>query len=225
MKIFVLVEGQTEEAFIKQVLAPALPGLWLVPSIVKTKVTGARPHKGGTVAYEEFRRQLNLLLRDPTAALVTTMFDYVDLDDGFPGRAAVQGATSRARVTVVERAIAADVNHPRFRPYLSLHEFEAMLFVQPERIAEVLQEPRIRAGLLAVRGRYAETPEDINDSPATSPSARIETLCEEQAGSRALFSKRAHGPIIAARIGLDAIRAQCPHFHDWVSGLEALTQA
>lgn len=222
MKIFVLVEGQTEEAFIKQVLAPSLPCLWLVPSIVKTKVTGARPQEGGTVRYEEFRRQLNLLLRDPTAALVTRMFDYVDLDDDFPGRAAVQGATSKARVMSVERAIAADVNHPRFRPYLSLHEFEALLFVQPERIAEVVQEPRIRVGLEAVRARYAVTPEDINDSPATSPAARIEALCAEEAGSRAVFSKRAHGPIIAARIGLPAIRAQCPHFNDWISGLEAL---
>lgn len=220
-KVFVLVEGQTEEAFIKHVLAPALPGLWLVPSIVKTKVTGARPHKGGTVTYEEFRRQLNLLLRDPTAALVTTMFDYVDLEGDFPGRATAPGATARARVLSVEQAIAAEVNHPRFRPYLSLHEFEAMLFVQPEKIAEVVQEPRIRAGLEAVRARYAATPEDINDSPATSPSARIETLCEKEAGSRALFSKRAHGPIIAGRIGLAAIRAQCPHFHDWVVGLEA----
>lgn len=224
MKVFVLVEGQTEEAFVKQVLGPALPGLWLVPSIVKTKVAGACPHKGGTVTYAEFRRQLNLLLRDPSATLVTTMFDYVDLEADFPGRAGVKGATAKDRVSSVERAIAADVNHPRFRPYLSLHEFEAMLFVQPATIAEVVQEPRILTGLQAVRDLYPATPEDINESVATSPSARIETLCEEEAGSRALFSKRAHGPVIAGRIGLAAIRTQCPHFDAWVAGLEALSR-
>lgn len=220
-KVYVLVEGQTEEAFIKQVLAPALPGLSLVPSIVKTKVGGAQPHKGGTVTYHEFRRQLNLLLRDPSAALVTTMFDYVDLKDDFPGRAAASGATAHDRVVFVERALADDVRHARFLPYLSLHEFEALLFVQPEKIAEVV-EPKIREGVLEVRERYKATPEEINDSPATSPSARIETLCELKAGSRNLFSKRAHGPVIAGRIGLTEIRKQCPHFGAWLAMLEAL---
>ena len=47
-KVLILAEGPTEEAFIKQVLAPALPGLWLIPTIVKTKVTGAKAEKGGS---------------------------------------------------------------------------------------------------------------------------------------------------------------------------------
>ena len=85
-KVLILAEGPTEEAFIKQVLVSALPGLWLIPTLVKTKVTGAKPEKGGSVTYYEFKRQLNLLLRDSSASLVTTMLDYQGLHSDFPGR-------------------------------------------------------------------------------------------------------------------------------------------
>jgi len=43
-KVFVLVEGQTEELFVNEVLQPALSGLMLIPVIVATK----RVASGGT---------------------------------------------------------------------------------------------------------------------------------------------------------------------------------
>lgn len=221
-KALVLVEGPTEEAFIKQVVAPGIPGLWLIPTVVKTKVTYARPEKGGTVSYQEFKRQLNLLLRDSSAILVTTMLDYQGLGSDFPGRKDPKGVAPSARAHGVEEAMRNDVPDPRYLPHLALHEFEAMLFVQPEAIAEVLQEPRLTAPLQAVRAQYPATPEEINDSPATSPSARIESLCERIAGSARIFRKRTHGPIIAGRIGLPSIRAGCPHFDAWLRKMEAI---
>ena len=90
-KMLVLAEGPTEEAFIKQVLSPALPGVWLVPTVVKTRITGAKPEQGGQVTYHEFKRQLNLLLRDSSAVGVTTMLDYQGLGHDFPGRAQPEG--------------------------------------------------------------------------------------------------------------------------------------
>jgi hypothetical protein len=220
-KVLVLAEGPTEEAFIKQVLAPALSPIWLIPTIVKTKVTGAKPEKGGTVTYYEFKRQLNLLLGDSSASIVTTMLDFQGLGSDFPGRYQPEGDTAVARVLFVQAAMKADVNDTRYLPFLALHEFEALLFVKPQVIAEVLRKPVLERPLQMIRDGYPETPEDINDSPATSPSARIESKCIEHCGSPRVFQKRTHGPIIAARIGLEKIRAECPHFDGWMKKLEA----
>lgn len=220
-KVLVLAEGPTEEAFIKRVLAPAVPGIWIIPTVVKTKVTGAKSEKGGYVTYHEFRRQLNLLLHDSSAVCITTMMDYQGLGGDFPGRATPAGATSRERVQFVESAMKEDVGDPRYRPFIALHEFEALLFVRPDVIASVLRQPSLTKPLQFIRSRYTN-PEEINDSPATSPSARIESVCAKLCGSPRIFQKRTHGPIIAERIGLEAIRRDCPHFDGWLNRLEAL---
>jgi len=219
-KVLVLAEGPTEEAFIKQILAPSLPGVWLVPTVIKTKVTGAKPVKGGAVTYHEFKRQVNLLLRDSSASMVTTMLDFQGLGSDFPGRERPEGSTPSARVLFVQTAMKTDVNATRYLPFLCLHEFEALLFAGPEIIADVLRKPLLAKPLQRIRDRYPRTPEDINDSPMTSPSARIESECAQHCGSPKIFQKRTHGPIIAGRIGLDRIRAECPHFHDWMKRLE-----
>lgn len=219
-KMLVLAEGPTEEAFIKQVLAPALPGVWLVPTVVKTKVTGAKTEKGGTVTYYEFKRQLNLLLGDSSASIVTTMLDFQGLGSDFPGRGQLGGSAPAGRVLHTEAAMKSDVRDARYQPYLALHEFEALLFAKPQVIADVLLKPRLAKPLQSIRELYPTTPEEINDSPATSPSARIELVCEKHCGSARIFQKRTHGPIIASRIGLAHIRAECPHFNDWMRKLE-----
>ncbi len=223
-KVLILAEGPTEEAFIKQMLVSAMPDLWLIPTIVKTKVTGAQPEKGGRVSYHKFRRQLNLLLRDSSAALVTTMLDYQGLGSDFPGREQPEGGTPSARVQFVQTAMLVDVNAKRYLPFLALHEFEALLFVKPKVIADVLRQPALAKPLQEIRDQYS-TPEDINDSAASSPSARIELACKEVCGSPRVFQKRTHGPITAARIGLKQIRKECPHFNDWMNKLEALAAA
>lgn len=223
-KVLVLVEGPTEEAFIKRVISPAVADLWLIPTIVKTKVTGAKPEKGGSVSYHEFKRQLNLLLRDSSAHCVTTMLDYQGLGKDFPGREDPSGVTGRERVQFVESAMSTDVNDSRYCPFIVLHEFEALLFVQPQIIASVLRQPSLTKPLQDIRSGYA-TPEEINDSAATSPSARIESVCADLCGSARVFQKRTHGPIIAGRIGLEAIRKDCPHFNRWLKKLEAFAAA
>ncbi len=220
-KVLLLVEGFTEEAFVKRLLAPALPGLTLIPTVVKTRTTGARPHKGGFVKYAEFRRQLLLLLRDPTATLVSMMFDYQGLGADFPSRHAACGQTPKERVSGVEQALQADIGDPRFLPFLAMHEFEALLFVEPRVIAEVVRRPELAAPLQAIRQAHPATPEEINDSPATSPSARIEQACDQHCGSARVFQKLTHGLIAATRIGLPKMRAECPHFAAWLARQEA----
>lgn len=226
--VYLLVEGPTEVIFVDRLLTRHLQNLTLQPIMVTTRAEGARPAKGGSVTYESFKRQIQNLLRNPTCAMVTTMLDYQGLNMEFPGRKHNLGTTAGQRAASVEAAMKADLADQRYEPFVLMHEFEALLFTQPAMIAEVLMRPKLAPPLERIRGsknEYVRTPEEINDSAATSPSARIERLCIELFDSKQVFQKPLHGPMIAERIGLQAIREQCPHFGGWLGKLEALNDA
>jgi hypothetical protein len=63
--------------------------------------------------------------------------------------------------------------------------------------------------------RATTSPEDINDSPETAPSKRI-------LAAMSGYQKTFHGPLIACDIGIDPMRAACPHFDQWLRALEGL---
>lgn len=214
--MFILVEGQTEESFVKNVLMSVMPtDLFLQPVIVATKrVNSGGKFKGGVPSYTKVRGEVVRLLGDSSAVMVTTMLDYYALPPSFPGRLRPAGTNAEQKVRSVEKAWNADIGSPRFRAYLSLHEFEALLFSRPTAIAEGFARPELESQLLSIRASFT-TPEEINDNPATAPSARLETLYPR-------YSKPFFGALIARRIGMDAMVSECPHFADWVGFLKSL---
>lgn len=94
----------------------------------------------------------------------------------------------------------------------AMHEFEGMLFSDPAVLAEMLavETPAVQA----VADAFT-TPEDINCGPETAPSKRILHL-------NGRYNKVLDGPDTAELVGIDTIRARCPHFHAWLTRLEAL---
>lgn len=217
-KAFALVEGQTEETFVRDTLQEHFEalGLLLVPIIISTKRTKSGiKFKGGIQRFARVRSEVRNLLADSSASFVTTMIDYYGLPEDFPhlDKAKRSGKTPRERVQAVEDAFRRDIDHPRFLPYLSLHEFEALLFCGLPVLGEVLQAPSILPALESVTETFV-SPEEIDDGPETHPSARILALTPG-------YRKPLHGPRAARRIGLKALRARCPHFDAWISRLEA----
>ena len=215
-KAFVLVEGQTEESFVKNVLLESMPeGLFLQPVVVATKrVNSGGKFKGGVPRYLKVRNEVLRLLGDTSAVMVTTMLDYYALPASFPGKEHPGGGTAAEKVLNVETAWTDDIGSPRFRAYLSLHEFEALLFAQPEAIAEGFAKPELAVSLTLIRNSFS-TPEEINDRPETAPSARLEALYPR-------YSKPFFGTLIAQRIGIERMIAECPHFAGWVNFLTTL---
>lgn len=217
VRVLILVEGQTEERVVKDVFQPHLShiGVFPVPKIVTTKTTKQGPHfKGGLSAYSKVDRDLRRLLGDTDAAAVTTLIDYYGLPTDFPGSDSRPRGPARARAAHVEREWQAAVNHPRFRPHLMVHELEALMFVSPEELARTLHRPAALGTLQNIRAEFP-TPEDINENPDTAPSKRILSILPD-------YQKQIHGPLILQRVGLNALRAECPHFADWLTWLEGL---
>lgn len=217
VKVLILVEGQTEEAFVKNVLSPWLQtrNVHPVPVIVATKrlLTGDKK-RGGFVPYARLRAEVLRLLNDSSAVRVTTMLDYYGLAPGFPGRENPDGRSPLEKVASVEKAWAEDINHPRFAPYLALHEFEAMLFAEPTEIANSFGHPTLYASLQSIRSSFP-TPEDINDNEETAPSKRLGKLFPG-------YNKPFYGELISERIGIERIRNECSHFAAWLTLLESL---
>ena len=219
-KILILSEGPTEESFIRDVLHPHLSniGVFAIPVIAATKRVKAGPDfKGGIISYGKFRKEIKRLLADTSAACVTTMIDYYGLPADFPGKTGQQPRGSCfERVSHIERELSQEVDHRRFLPYLSLHEFEALLFASPPEIAGVAPEQDVENELLSIKRSFA-SPEEINDDPRTHPAARISGLIPA-------FQKLPHGPLIAGRIGLAQIRKECRHFDAWLTKLEEFSE-
>lgn len=69
----------------------------------------------------------------------------------------------------------------------------------------------------AIRNAFA-SPEEIDDSPLTAPSKRVEKLVPG-------YTKPLLGTLAVLEIGLEAIRRECPHFGCWLGRLEALPAA
>jgi hypothetical protein len=122
------------------------------------------------------------------------------------------------RIRVVEDALATSIGDYRLLPYIQLHEFEALLFADVARFDwEFIDHDKAIENLQDVRRQFT-SPEHINYGQMTAPSKRIIAEIPEYYGR-----KTSAGPLIAAKIGLEVLRQQCPHFGEWLGKLEALS--
>lgn len=214
-RIYLLVEGQTEEAFVNQVLKPyyGVQNIYLFPIIVRT----SPGYKGGVISYAKVKPQIDRLCKQDKKAYVSTLFDLYGLPQDFPGKNNVaysHDANGKVKAELIENEWARDVAHSNFIPNLLVHEYEALLFTKIEAFEQWTDDDSVLAPLYEVRKTSA--PEEINDSTETAPSKRILKVMP-------WYKKTFHGPLIAGDIGLDALRQECPHFSAWLERLENLS--
>lgn len=220
IRLYVVAEGQTEETFVRDLLAHHLASSDVVATVfcVRTKVTPQHTHRGGIGTYEQLKRDVVKTLRNNHGndVRVTTMIDLYALPNTFPDYDAARRVPDcYQRVYALEAAFGQDIGDWRFLPHLQLHEFEALLFTDPSQFgAYFIDQHEAISELEAVR-RTFDTPERIDDTPEGAPSKRILSAFDS-------YPKATAGPQIAEAIGLDAMRAVCPHFDEWVTKLEQL---
>jgi len=220
-RVLILVEGQTEERFVKDILAPLFLAdqLYLEAILLTTKrAKNGMKFGGGVTSFAKIERDIKRLIHGSGDALVTTLIDYYGLPKDFPGMIAVdRHASALASVIHLEDALAKHFSYPKnFLPFLFLHEFEALLFSNVDVLPEILTMPEKSDAFSAIRHAFT-TPEDINNHPNTAPSKRILKLFPS-------YRKTLHGPHAVKRIGLATIQAECPHFAAWMNQLRSLAK-
>ncbi len=223
-RLLVLVEGQTEEGFVKEVLRDYLLAKGFHP--VSARIVGnarLRQRRGGIRPWQSVRRDIVTHLKQDPDCLVTTMVDFYALprgeNGGWPGRDTARGS-AQEKAAHVEAAVFADValqmggtyHAHRFVPFIVMHEFEALLFSDCEAFSAGIYQPQLAGDFQTIRNEF-KTPEDINDSPLTAPSKRIEKLVPG-------YEKPFLGILGILSIGLDQIRSECPRFDSWLRALE-----
>ena len=217
-RVFVIVEGPTEESFVKGPLAEVL---WANQVYLSPIILGVPGHKGGRANYARVQKDLLRQLKQDPTAYCSTMIDFYGLGQGFPGTPLPPNLGNIQKVEHIERAIKDDVcdRIPDFRadvrliPYLSLHEYEGLLFSDPDAFAQALNQPNEAHRFHQVRNDFP-TPEDINDSPEHAPSKRVIAIYSS-------YRKVIEGTLAARAVGIETMRQECEHFRKW---LEQLTE-
>ena len=225
MRLLVHVEGATESSFVDDVLAQHLECRGY--ALVRACLMGgrvAKKQRGGGVSWPSVRGGILRHLKEDRQALATTMVDYYGMPQGgqqaWPGRAEARRCALAERAAFVQNAVAQDIAHHmganfdrrRFIPYVSMHEFEALLFSDCRRFAESVGRPGIAGEMEAILTQFGD-PEAIDDSQETAPSKRILALVPT-------YKKVAMGAIAIQKIGLDIIRGRCQNFDCWLTRLE-----
>lgn len=224
VEIYILVEGRTEQTFIRDILAPELADrrIYLYPALI-----GKPGHKGGNIKFEIARNDIGSFLKQRTNSIISTMFDYSRIDSQWPGKTQVINKQQSGKVLpavnkaeIIESATKSEIAKifpgldvaKRFIPYIEMHEFEALLFSDAKILASQLEiDLQEIHKILHTCG----VPEEINDNPSRSPAKLLEGLSKG-------YRKVAFGKTISEAIGISTIRAQCAHFNQWLETLEHL---
>ncbi len=222
-EVVAIVEGQTEQAFVRDQLRPHLSAhgtaIWAV-------LSGKSRRQGGVPKWESARGDIIRTLKE--GRYVTTMFDYYAMPTDWPGRTEAANLPWDQRGDHVEQAIIEDLNafigdefdERQMIPYVQMHEFEALAFADVAVLSE--RTAPLSTHSAEVLSRHfqdvldeAGAPEAINDDYETCPSRRI-------TGQVKQYRKSLHGPIITRTIGLQRLRQACEHFDEWITRLEAV---
>jgi hypothetical protein len=199
----IFCEGQTEQGFCLQVLQPHL-----FPDgagIIHTLAVGEKDHHhlyglGRRMKYERIRKFIRNTIkqREGEDVFFTTLFDLYALPADFPGKDGNvrNPANPTPYVEALELAFGQNIGHHGFIPYLQLHEYETMLFADPDAFAYSFENCGAAIQQLQAIADSLGSIELINDGNDTAPSKRIISFIPEYDGR-----KSTAGPDTAEYIG------------------------
>lgn len=213
-RLIIICEGATEQAFCKDVLRNYFltKHIWLEAPTIKHS-------NGGIVAWETLKKQIVKHLNEGDC-IVSLFVDYYRIKDSynFPGWMAGKSMHDiYDRMHFLFKQMSLDMDEKlrqRFVPYIQLHEFEGLLFSDIAVFANNFTKDELNFSLLESAVNQFDTPEKINNSPATAPSERLKKAIKG-------YDKVIYGACLASDIGLNTIRKKCILFNEWIERLEA----
>ena len=213
VRVAISVEGQTEDEFCKQILAPYLlaKGIHLTPIIVTTsrERCGVK-HKGGCINLSRVKSEIKKLL--PSFDFVTTFYDLYGFDN-------IPKETTANELE--EKIQELFPNNAKLIPYIQQYEFETLLFSEPSYYADYFDNPQATVDIEKIIKSCGVNIEDINNSKETAPSKRIANFFDNYDET---FEKVFHGYSIIEEIGLEKVLEKAPRFRAWVKRIEGLVK-
>jgi hypothetical protein len=222
IRLHIIAEGQTEETFVRDILTEHLLSFNVLTDVHCITTNQKLKKRGGLVSYEKAKKDIMLWLKQEKGkdSRFTTMFDLYALPNEFPNYHEAQKITDiYQKIEILETAFKEDINDYRFIPYLQLHEFEALILTAPNKLIESFPNAESEIKELTKICQSFGSPELINEGENTAPSKRIINFIPSYEGAKVSVA-----PVIVGKIGLDNIRVKCPHFNQWLTQLENLSE-
>lgn len=224
--LHILCEGQTEERFVKEVLSPHLQEFNIYTKPILLITSKKKNARGGMLSYEQAKRDLTILQKqyhdnNSEHHIFTTMFDYYALPNDFPDfDKSLSIKNVRDRITFLENKFSEDLKCKNFIPYIQIHEFEALLFVDISKLKA--EYPRSCESIQRLKEEtdIYKDPEMINNSPETAPSKRIIAALAQDYH----YNKVKSGVAVTSAIGMEALLGHCQHFKEWVSKIKSFSK-
>jgi hypothetical protein len=160
---------------------------------------------------------MQMLKEDRSAdARFSMTVDLYSLPSDFPGYATgIARPTGAEKADALQQSLAQCIADARFLPYLQCHEFEALVLVDPKRLGTIYEVPNAQLEALCRECSAFPTPEEINLGQHSHPKYRIEQKVPR-------YDENVAGPLLTEDIGIETLRARCPHFGKWLNRLEQL---
>lgn len=224
-RLLIHVEGETEETFVNEILAPHLYQFGY--SNVCARLLGnsrRRSRRGGIGAWHAARTDILNHLKEDDESISTIMVDYYALpksgQNRWPMREESTQRIFQDKSKIIQDAIHQEICDEmgnnflsnRFIPYIMMYEFEGLLFSSPNDFARGIGQSHLAQKFQLIRDDF-DSPEHINDSPKTAPSKRIVQIASN-------YDKPLMGTLAILEIGLDRIRDECALFNQWIIKLE-----
>lgn len=209
-RIYIIVEGQTEQEFVKSMIAPYLQqsGIYSVtPVLIRTSKSG----RGGFVNYEHLKNDAVKLLRSQKDDFIVSMFvDFFRIPEIPQKEKWEQMTNHKEQVEEMEKCIKDDIKDRRFIPYIQLHEFEALLFSSNKGFETYFTKDNALETQQIIDA--FDNPEEINTTPSGAPSKRLLAIKDD-------YEKVIEGNLIALEVGMNEILIKCPRFKAWIEKL------
>ena len=221
-RIFIVVEGETEERFVRRVLYDTFitKGIHLeAQQWLTNRKLGVG---GGGNNFELIEMHLRRLIsryahdKDVFISVMIDLYAFPKQGNSVYDADVTRLQKGREKVVLLQKKMEERLGCRNFIPYVQLHEFETLLLSKPDALGRfyTYNAENIEALKLEIDGI---NPEEINETQQGAPSKRIIRhipVYEKQ--------KTSAGVITAEAIGLPHIRATCTHFNDWVTKLESI---
>lgn len=214
-RLIVIVEGETEESFVNNVLSPYFNSLGVYNMIQCFKLKHSH---GGISKYSHLKTDiLNVIYESDV--VVTTMIDFYRLPSDFPGYAEVTSLKEKTlMVSTIEQCVKAEIESTQNRrfdnliPYVQLHEFEALIFSSAAGVESLFDPGEYDSKCFSETIANHQNPEEINNGPDTAPSVRLKKMILG-------YNKVLYGVEMVRIIGMETLLSKCPHFAGWINKL------
>lgn len=222
-KVFIVVEGETEERFLRNVLYNHLITQNIHIEAQQWLTNRKLGIGGGGNNFDLIENHLKRLMsryQHDKEVFISVMIDLYAFPKGgnsIYDYEVQQLNLGKDKALLLQHKLSERMQYKNFIPYIQLHEYEALLLSQPEALQTFYtnKEQEIIRLKAEIEGMH---PEEINDTPTGTPSKRIIKhipIYKKQ--------KTTAGVAAAEKIGLPILRSKCPHFNDWVTKLENLS--